>query len=208
VATFGANLHHKNTYKCDAFYTASYRGQILCAAVLLGLGADINTRERRQSTPLHAAVRMGNLEMVCFLLRHGAEKSLRSEEPFDGMNVIGTAADVAKSIRFQGKEGLAKRIADVIETWDARRRFEFLWDVTVRDKAMPKDEAGLTRRPSHKLQSKAATPSPVQTPATPVGSPPPPYHKQTGSSSILRAQTGLLSRPTKSEGGTSGTSLS
>ncbi|KAK4664037.1 uncharacterized protein QC763_500600 [Podospora pseudopauciseta] len=112
--TPAADFKHKDVFGCDAFYIACARGHILCAAYLLGCGADINTRNAKDNTPLHAAVKVGMKDMVGWLLRMGADKGVMSKQPFDGMDVKGTPLEIAKS------EGLDE-IVELLESWEIDR---------------------------------------------------------------------------------------
>ncbi|KAK1753203.1 ankyrin repeat-containing domain protein [Echria macrotheca] len=117
----GADWRKRDRRGGDAFYVACTWGHVLCAAYLLGKGADINVVNKQGNTPLHAAARMGQLQTVRWLLRMGADKSVESKEPFDGLEVKGTAADVARAVG--GKTGEA--IASLIEVWEPARGREF-----------------------------------------------------------------------------------
>jgi hypothetical protein len=46
----------------------------------------------------------------------GADREVRSVEPFEGMEVVGTAADIARGAELEG--GLGERIARLIEGCD------------------------------------------------------------------------------------------
>ena len=59
-----------------------YRSQedgVCVARLLLGHGADVNTRRNDHQTPLHRASYMGNIEMVRLLLHHGADPEASAE---------------------------------------------------------------------------------------------------------------------------------
>jgi len=98
--------HYRNKDGCGAFYCACMKGDVLSAGYILargggddgeGAGLHINRPNKKGNTPLHVAARLGELEMVRWLLFHGANKHLRSTEPFEGFDVAGTAAEVASA---------------------------------------------------------------------------------------------------------------
>ncbi|GAB1314688.1 hypothetical protein MFIFM68171_04898 [Madurella fahalii] len=116
----GADWRHRDRAGCDAFYVACARGHVLCAAYLLGCGADVNMRNEKHNTPLHVAARMGEVETVGWLLRMGADREAKSIVPFDGMTVVGTPADIARAAG--PEEEVYKRTAELIDRWDANQR--------------------------------------------------------------------------------------
>jgi ankyrin repeat protein len=63
--------------------------------------------------PLHVAARKGSLEMVRWLLRQRANRTLTSREGFDSLPVAGTAAEIAR-VAGHGE------VADLIEGFDHR----------------------------------------------------------------------------------------
>ncbi|KAK4195982.1 ankyrin repeat-containing domain protein [Triangularia verruculosa] len=92
-----ADIRHKDSLGCDAFYIACARGHILCASYLLGCGADINTINSKQNRPLHVVAKLGKKDMVGWLLRMGADTGVSSTQPFDGMGVKGPPLEIAKA---------------------------------------------------------------------------------------------------------------
>ncbi|KAG7294184.1 hypothetical protein NEMBOFW57_004254 [Staphylotrichum longicolle] len=71
----GASPTHRDPRSgCDAFYVACARGRLLCAAYLLGCGAAIDGQNAKGNTALHVAARMGQVEVVRWLVRMGADK--------------------------------------------------------------------------------------------------------------------------------------
>jgi ankyrin len=108
-----ANWKHRDDFGCDAFYIACAKGHILCATYLLGRGAEINMPNSKGNTPLHVAARMGHVETVRWLLYLGADTAARSIAPSDGMDKIGTPAEVARAANLD--HDLAESIASMIE---------------------------------------------------------------------------------------------
>ena len=60
----GADHTHRDQSGCDAFYVACARGHLLCAAYLLGVGAELDGRTGKGNTALHVAARVGGVEVV------------------------------------------------------------------------------------------------------------------------------------------------
>ncbi|KAK0672102.1 ankyrin repeat-containing domain protein [Cercophora samala] len=112
-----ADIRQRDHFGCDAFYYACARGHILCAAYLLGCGADINTRNGKDNTPLHAVAKVGMKDMVGWLLRMGADKGAMSQQPFDGMDVRGTPLEIAKAAGHD-------EIVEMLNSWRPERRRE------------------------------------------------------------------------------------
>ncbi|KAK3689334.1 ankyrin repeat-containing domain protein [Podospora appendiculata] len=112
-----ADLTRTNGYGNDALYMASSTGDIPCALLLLGAGADINMRNEKHNTPLHIAARRGHENMVRLLLQMGADAGAKSKEGADGIDVVGTPATVVRA--FHERLGIerAERIAHIIEEW-------------------------------------------------------------------------------------------
>lgn len=72
---------------CNQFYyggtaltTACQRGRLDVVKALLAHGADVNSGDDKEMTPLHYACGNGQLQVVQFLLRHGAKPSLKDED--------------------------------------------------------------------------------------------------------------------------------
>ena len=123
----GADWTKRDLRGCDAFYAACSWSHILCATYLLGKGADINGRNLGGNTPIHAAVRTGRVDAVRWLLRMGADRHAVSDKPFEGLEVAGTPAEVARAV---GGE-MGESIARMIEKWEPRRRRDTVWRVGV-----------------------------------------------------------------------------
>ncbi len=153
----GADIQQKDNNGFDALFTACSRGHFVCAAILLGLGADIDAVEHRNATALHAAARMGHIDIVRFLLRMGARADIRSTEAFNGMEVVGTAAEIAGAIRFQNREGLAESIEELIRTWNPRTRGPSPWEVRFNEMLATRDDNSSMRSPSF-LRTSSASP--------------------------------------------------
>ncbi|KAK0649777.1 ankyrin repeat-containing domain protein [Cercophora newfieldiana] len=132
----GADWTLRDDQGCDAFYLACAWGHLLVASYLLGRGVDVNGVNVRGNTALHGAVRMGRGEVVRWLLRMGADAEVRSTEPFEGVDVVGTPVEVAR-----GMGGVVgEEMARVIEGWDrGRRRLE---GIEAMDKAATAGESG------------------------------------------------------------------
>jgi ankyrin repeat protein len=72
IHKYHADPHIRNNAGSTAFHLACARGQITCAAILLGYGADIDAQNGKGNTALHLAARNGEVEMVAWLVRMGA----------------------------------------------------------------------------------------------------------------------------------------
>jgi ankyrin repeat protein len=64
LITGGADHTHRDQSGCDAFYVACARGHLLCAAYLLGAGAELDGQTGKGNTALHVAARVGGVEVV------------------------------------------------------------------------------------------------------------------------------------------------
>ncbi|KAK4176681.1 ankyrin repeat-containing domain protein [Triangularia setosa] len=117
-----ADFRQRDKLGCDAFYFACARGHILCASYLLGCGANINTRNNKDNTPLHVVAKLGRKDMVGWLLRMGADKEAKSTQPFDGMDVKGTPPAIAKAAGLS--PSLCDEIVDMLQNWEPDRRRE------------------------------------------------------------------------------------
>jgi ankyrin repeat protein len=65
---------------------------------LAGAGADVNATGELGNTPLHEVVYQNHVEVVEFLLKHGASRAIKND-------MAETPMDVAKS---QGKDAIVK----------------------------------------------------------------------------------------------------
>jgi ankyrin repeat protein len=78
---FNANVEAFNfDQQRTAFYQAVENGHTAVAKILLQDGADIDTRSTSGLTPLFCAVRRGDVDLVEYLLEHGANKKLQLDD--------------------------------------------------------------------------------------------------------------------------------
>ena len=70
------------------------------------------------NTPLHGAVRMGRIEVVRWLLRMGVEPRSESKEPFDGLEVKGRPAELARAVGGPVGEEMTK----LLDGWEREGR--------------------------------------------------------------------------------------
>jgi uncharacterized protein len=99
------NAVAKNAMRVTALHSASARGDVRIARLLLDHGADANAQQEGGYRPLHAAAQGGNVELAAVLLDHGADPSLGRD---DGETPIETAAalgndEVASLLRGQAR---------------------------------------------------------------------------------------------------------
>lgn len=92
----------RNPMKVQPIHAAVGSRNAESAALLLDRGADVNARQQVGYTPLMGAAAAGRADIVDLLLKHGADRTLVSD---DGK----TAADVARE---HGHTELAARLAD------------------------------------------------------------------------------------------------
>lgn len=103
--------------KCDstghigesALHCAAFWGRDAIARRLIKAGADVNALTDRKSTPLHDAARMTNVEVVCLLLKNGADPNGRDKDhktPLDWCRELNrtNAAETEKVLREHGAE--------------------------------------------------------------------------------------------------------
>lgn len=77
----GADPANVSIHGRDAFYDALLNGNLECIERLMSLGGDINAQDNRGKTVLSRyAMAAGDIEMIKWLLAHGADKSI----PDDG----------------------------------------------------------------------------------------------------------------------------
>lgn len=77
-------------YHPTALIGASSEGHIGCAMMLVDRGANVNASSLRSGdTALHAAVEAGSINLVRFLLKHGANPSIKN---FQGVSPLDLAA--------------------------------------------------------------------------------------------------------------------
>ena len=65
---------------CSSLCLASARGRLIVAELLIEYGADVNTRNQNQETPLELASAHGELEIIRLLLTSGASVDLQDAE--------------------------------------------------------------------------------------------------------------------------------
>jgi ankyrin repeat protein len=79
----GLDPNRKNWLGITMLHRCALKSNVQTAQVLLDFGADINVTETdSSSTPLGCAARVGNKEMVEWLLQKGADPRLPSDEPW------------------------------------------------------------------------------------------------------------------------------
>ncbi|KAK3352749.1 ankyrin repeat-containing domain protein [Lasiosphaeria hispida] len=131
LACAGADVRRRSAMGFHALYAACAGGHLLCAAYLLGRGAEVDGADCRGNTPLHVAAKNGRVEMVRWLVSMGADRGRRSVEPFEGLAVVGTAAEVARGVPRWREGGVGEGIAALLEGWRVERRREFVWEFGV-----------------------------------------------------------------------------
>lgn len=127
VLDHGADVVCRNKHGCDALYYASAWGHGLVVSFLLARGADINGPTKKGNTPLHFAALRGEADMVRVLLDLGADKNARSREPFQGLAIVGTPADIAKELGH-------KEIVNILEAFNRQDGKARSWIVTMRSR--------------------------------------------------------------------------
>jgi ankyrin repeat protein len=99
----GMNPNVMSWHHVSLLHDMAQKGNIKKAKLLISHGAEINSvDEEYQSTPLGMAVRWGHLEMVEFLLRHGADPNT-------------SGADWARPVSWARKKGF-KEIEQVLKS--------------------------------------------------------------------------------------------
>ncbi len=79
----------RNPMKVQALHSA-VTGSFDSVTLLVEAGAPVNAQQDKGWTPLHEAVNRNDLEMTRYLVEHGADPRLQSD---DGKSAIGLAAD-------------------------------------------------------------------------------------------------------------------
>ena len=74
------NLHSNNTQHVTPLISASARGSLEIAQLLIAYGADVNAHQIHNFTALHNAAQNGQIEMAELLLAHGAAINARSQD--------------------------------------------------------------------------------------------------------------------------------
>lgn len=95
----GADVNLENKYGSTALHaTAEYFTSTQIARYLIDKGVDVDKQDYRGVTALHQAVSASNLDLVQFILEHGADVSLtttKAETALDWLFLY--AADMEKS---------------------------------------------------------------------------------------------------------------
>ena len=82
-------------------WAAEHGSPIMIVKALVDAGADVNAHSVDNITPLHGAVFTGDLEMVRYLLEHGADitvKEWQGKTPFDCVQGTGPDADAMRKL--------------------------------------------------------------------------------------------------------------
>lgn len=80
--TLSNHIRTLGSQKVSAFFISCYQGFLDIAKMLLDAGADINTTNETEDTPLHVACTVGQLATVKFLVEKGANISLLNKKGF------------------------------------------------------------------------------------------------------------------------------
>ena len=81
-----SDVNSRTSFRDQLIHAACVAGNAQDVAILLSMGADINSPGDMGYTPLHYAVEQGHEALVAFLLRKGADKSIKSsngDSPLD-----------------------------------------------------------------------------------------------------------------------------
>ncbi len=94
----------RNPMKVQPLHAAAAGRSFEAVQLLVDAGAPVNGKQEKGWAPLHEAVRQGNVELVRYLLAHGADPKLQNDE---GTSAIGLAAkeerhDILKLVKGQG----------------------------------------------------------------------------------------------------------
>ena len=94
----------RNPMKVQPLHAAAAGRSFEAVQLLVDAGAPVNGKQEKGWAPLHEAVRQGNVELVRYLLAHGADPKLQNDE---GTSAIGLAAkeerhDILKLLKGQG----------------------------------------------------------------------------------------------------------
>jgi len=93
----------RNPMKVQPLHAAAAGRSFEAVQLLVDAGAPVNGKQEKGWAPLHEAVRQGNVELVRYLLAHGADPKLQNDE---GTSAIGLAAkeerhDILKLLKGQ-----------------------------------------------------------------------------------------------------------
>ena len=75
---------------------------VMCVAVLLGAGADVNARDKDLNTPLRIAAKASHTQLATVLLVGGADVSLRNRAGHKAASFACSLDTVAQSARAEG----------------------------------------------------------------------------------------------------------
>lgn len=127
----GADVNAKGGFREHTLlHEAIWWGHIELVKLLLGKGADVNSRDGSGRTPLHTAIECGYLEVVELLLQKGADVNAEAEGAFEGESGE-TPLDCAVRNRFRPAVSLLIQSGARLNYADAEED-ESLVDYTMR----------------------------------------------------------------------------
>ncbi|XP_042873333.1 ankyrin repeat and death domain-containing protein 1A-like [Penaeus japonicus] len=81
--------------ECRPLHLAADRGDVGIVKILIGNGADVNTRNYEGMTPLHLASWGGHSEVITVLLEHGADGNAKTAEGMTAMHLASMGGHVS-----------------------------------------------------------------------------------------------------------------
>ena len=97
----------------SALQHATYRNNFKLVKILVKAGADVNFQavDKTGDTALHVAVSNGNIEIINYLLKHGANPTIKSE---DGVTPLSLADE-------GGNKEVISIIKSAISSWEGKK---------------------------------------------------------------------------------------